>query len=142
MPCSLAHMTFGREQDPFSRQQYASNDEKIVAIASSKALIMSSQRPLSAASLVWQDHSPSLPEIHDDDQFADLVWKLSLWVPVMWNSCTSVFNVLVYSYFVEAVETPHTFEELRTLPHGRPLIPLIGYLSDHVTNRAIVSALL
>lgn len=46
------------------------------------------------------------------------------------------------SYFVEAIQTPHTFEELRTIQYGRCLSPLIKHLSDNVKHQAIVSALL
>ncbi|KAJ9644571.1 hypothetical protein H2199_003534 [Coniosporium tulheliwenetii] len=46
------------------------------------------------------------------------------------------------SYFVEAIQTPHTFEELRTIQYGRCLSPLIKHLSDNVKHQAIVSAIL
>lgn len=46
------------------------------------------------------------------------------------------------SYFTDAITLPHTFEELRTLPFGRILTPLIAHLSDSVHHPALVSALL
>lgn len=46
------------------------------------------------------------------------------------------------SYFTDAITLPHTFDELRALPFGRVLTPLIIYLSDSVHHPAIVSALL
>jgi len=45
-------------------------------------------------------------------------------------------------YFLEAVQTPHSYEELRTIAHGRSLTPLIKYLSEDVHNRNVTSALL
>jgi hypothetical protein len=48
----------------------------------------------------------------------------------------------VTSYFTDAIELPHSFEDLRSLPSGRILSPLISYLSDSVHHPAIVSALL
>lgn len=49
---------------------------------------------------------------------------------------------MLNSYFADAIEAPHSFSELRTLPTGRSLTPLIRYLSDDVHHPAIVSALL
>lgn len=49
---------------------------------------------------------------------------------------------MLNSYFADAIEAPHSFDELRTLPTGRSLAPLIRYLSDDVHHPAIVSALL
>lgn len=46
------------------------------------------------------------------------------------------------SFFVEVIQTPYSFEELRTNPHGRNLKPLIQHLVDNVKNRAIVAAIL
>ncbi|OCK76614.1 hypothetical protein K432DRAFT_408020 [Lepidopterella palustris CBS 459.81] len=72
---------------------------------------------------MWAETSPELPVIGDDEPFAELVRKLSF-------------------YFTDAIEAPHTFDELRTMPTGRSLAPLIRYLSDSVHHPAIVSALL
>ena len=49
---------------------------------------------------------------------------------------------MLNSYFADAIEAPHSFDELRTLPTGRSLAPLIKYLSDNVHHPAVVSALL
>lgn len=72
---------------------------------------------------MWTESSPEVPVIEDDEPFADIVRKLSF-------------------YFADAIEAPHSFGELRTLPTGRSLAPLIRYLSDDVHHPAIVSALL
>ncbi|KAF2708796.1 hypothetical protein K504DRAFT_468024 [Pleomassaria siparia CBS 279.74] len=66
---------------------------------------------------------PDVPSISDDDDFADLVRKLSF-------------------YITDAITLPHTFEGLRSLPLGRVLTPLIVHMSDNVHHPAIVSALL
>lgn len=72
---------------------------------------------------MWTESSPEVPIIQDDESFANIVRKLSF-------------------YFAEVIEAPHSFEELRTLPIGRSLVPLIRYLSDNTHHPAIVSALL
>ncbi|KAF2816252.1 uncharacterized protein BDZ99DRAFT_484915 [Mytilinidion resinicola] len=72
---------------------------------------------------MWPEHVLEVPAISDDEPFSDLVEKLSF-------------------YFAEAVEAPYTFEELRSIPKGIVLSPLIKYLSDEIHHPAIVSALL
>lgn len=69
------------------------------------------------------DEAPKPPDISDDEPFAELVRKLSF-------------------YFVDAIEAPYTFEQLRTVAASRRLDPLINYISEEVHHRAIVSALL
>ncbi|RSL39597.1 hypothetical protein CEP53_013947 [Fusarium sp. AF-6] len=64
-----------------------------------------------------------LPDIAFDDSFRDVVKKLSL-------------------YFVDAIELPSTFEQLRTTPAGAPLRILVDHLTATCTNPAIVNALL
>ncbi|KAF2796726.1 hypothetical protein K505DRAFT_237110 [Melanomma pulvis-pyrius CBS 109.77] len=71
----------------------------------------------------WPVDHPEIPEISNDDEFGELVRKLSF-------------------YFTDAITLPHTFEELRSLPLGRVLTPLIVYVSDSVHHPALVSALL
>ncbi|KAF2203191.1 hypothetical protein GQ43DRAFT_470203 [Delitschia confertaspora ATCC 74209] len=66
---------------------------------------------------------PDIPPIADDDDFGDLVKKLSF-------------------YFNDAVDSSHSFEDFRSSPSGWALRPLIMYLSDEVHHPAIVSALL
>lgn len=46
------------------------------------------------------------------------------------------------SYFVDAIELPSTFEQLRTTPAGAPLRILVDHLTATCTNPAIVNALL
>lgn len=46
------------------------------------------------------------------------------------------------SFFLDAVESPHTFDELRSAIYGRTLKPLVRYLVDEVHYPGIVSALL
>ncbi|KAL2691563.1 hypothetical protein Neosp_001952 [[Neocosmospora] mangrovei] len=64
-----------------------------------------------------------LPDIAFDDSFRDVVKKLSL-------------------YFVDAIELPSTFEQLRTTPAGAPLRILVDHLTATCTNPGIVNALL
>ncbi|KAF2102898.1 hypothetical protein NA57DRAFT_31865, partial [Rhizodiscina lignyota] len=45
-------------------------------------------------------------------------------------------------YFIEAIQVPHSFDDLRTIPHGHALTPLIKSLSEECHNRIIVHALL
>ncbi|KAH7116085.1 hypothetical protein B0J11DRAFT_117124 [Dendryphion nanum] len=71
----------------------------------------------------WPVEHPDIPPIGEREDFGDLVRKLSF-------------------YFTDAITLPHTFEDIRTLPFGRVLTPLIQYLSDNVHHPAIVCALL
>ncbi|KAH7035642.1 uncharacterized protein B0I36DRAFT_421347 [Microdochium trichocladiopsis] len=64
-----------------------------------------------------------LPDIDHEDTFRTVVKKLSL-------------------YIADVVYTPSTFEQLRTTSAGDPLRTLTDHLSHHVTNPAIVNALL
>jgi hypothetical protein len=101
---------------------------------------MASRRPEGDTSSKSLGATPDIPQIQDDDSFAELVRKLSLCVRTqlfLWIMLND--NI---SFFVEAVQTPHSFEELRTNPHGRNLKPLIRHLADNVSNRAIVAAVL
>ncbi len=47
-----------------------------------------------------------------------------------------------HRYFVDAIEAPHTFEQLRTAAVGHILKPLIVALSDRSQSSHIVTALL
>ncbi|EEU40760.1 uncharacterized protein NECHADRAFT_99148 [Fusarium vanettenii 77-13-4] len=69
------------------------------------------------------DYEYDLPNIALDDSFRDVVKKLSL-------------------YFVDAIELPSTFEQLRTTPAGAPLRILVDHLTATCTNPGIVNALL
>lgn len=51
-------------------------------------------------------------------------------------------NVVLCRFFVQAIETPHAWEELRREEYPRSLRPLVRYLVDEVQHEAIVSALL
>ncbi|KZF19398.1 hypothetical protein L228DRAFT_263732 [Xylona heveae TC161] len=64
-----------------------------------------------------------LPTFEDNEAFGSIVRKLSY-------------------FFVTAIETPHTFEDLRSSVVGRPLRQLVKYLTVEVHHPAIVSALL
>jgi hypothetical protein len=46
------------------------------------------------------------------------------------------------SYFIDAIDYPHTLEQLRTTSIGRKLRPLVVALSENVHHPAIVAALL
>ncbi|KAF4982451.1 hypothetical protein FZEAL_1969 [Fusarium zealandicum] len=64
-----------------------------------------------------------LPDIAANDSFRDVVKKLSL-------------------YFVDVIELPSTFEQLRTTAAGSPLRILVDHLAATCTNPATVNALL
>ncbi|KAH6995597.1 hypothetical protein BKA56DRAFT_569670 [Ilyonectria sp. MPI-CAGE-AT-0026] len=64
-----------------------------------------------------------LPEIASDDPFRLVVKKLSL-------------------YFVDVIELPSTFEQLRTTAAGKCLRVLVDHLAETCTNPGIVNALL
>ncbi|KAF2396722.1 hypothetical protein EJ06DRAFT_533983 [Trichodelitschia bisporula] len=84
---------------------------------------MSWSRPGTATSFVSPADVPQLPHIKDDDSFAVLLCKLE-------------------SYITEAVRVPQTYDELRITGHHKTISPLIWYLSEDVSHRAIVCALL
>ncbi|KAJ8116680.1 hypothetical protein ONZ43_g4386 [Nemania bipapillata] len=70
------------------------------------------------------EHSDvALPHIAHDDPFRDIVKKIS-------------------SYISEVIDTPVSFEQLRTTSAGDELHSLVEYLSVEVKNPAIVNALL
>ncbi|TLD37817.1 hypothetical protein E2P81_ATG03492 [Venturia nashicola] len=76
------------------------------------------------ASMVWNEEAPpEVPHIGEHDSFPDLLRKLSL-------------------YFVDVIHSPHSFEDFRMVTRGKPLWPLINYLSDCVHNQTILHALL
>ena len=64
-----------------------------------------------------------LPEIAADDPFRTVIKKLSL-------------------YFVDVIELPSTFEQLRTTSAGECLRVLVDHLGETCTNPTIVHALL
>ncbi|KAI1820215.1 hypothetical protein F4861DRAFT_524012 [Xylaria intraflava] len=65
----------------------------------------------------------NLPDIAHDDTFRDVVKKMS-------------------SYITEVVYMPATFEQLRTTSAGDALHSLVDHMCLHVTNPAVVNALL
>ncbi|KAF4967931.1 hypothetical protein FSARC_4624 [Fusarium sarcochroum] len=72
---------------------------------------------------IRNDYDRDLPDIAADDKFRDVVKKLSL-------------------YFVDVIELPSTFEQLRTTAAGSPLRILVDHLAATCTNPGIVNALL
>ncbi|EME40467.1 hypothetical protein DOTSEDRAFT_55680 [Dothistroma septosporum NZE10] len=66
---------------------------------------------------------PDLPRVDGSEDFDALVRKLSV-------------------YFVQAIEAPHEWDELRRDVYGQVLRPLVRYLVDDVQHEAVVSALL
>ncbi|KAI9679476.1 MAG: hypothetical protein M1817_005498 [Caeruleum heppii] len=84
-------------------------------------------RPLTPATPSFNvhqfDESPDLPDIEATDHYSDLVRKLS-------------------RYIYAAIDSPHTFEQLRSTSFGHELTKLVTCLSDQVQHPAIVSALL
>ena len=66
---------------------------------------------------------PDLPDIRPEDQLSDIVRKLSY-------------------YIVDVVNSPHTWEGIRSFPAVAKLRPLIAYLSSEVHHPSIVCALL
>ncbi|EMC91951.1 hypothetical protein BAUCODRAFT_152304 [Baudoinia panamericana UAMH 10762] len=69
------------------------------------------------------DGSPDLPRIDGRESFDDLVRKLSV-------------------YFVQNVDAPHSWEDLRNVVYARMLKPLVTYLANETEHPAVVSALL
>ncbi|RDI80559.1 hypothetical protein Vi05172_g9473 [Venturia inaequalis] len=85
---------------------------------------MASERPGTTTPMAWSDEDPpEVPHIGDHDSFAELMRKLSL-------------------YLVDVIHNPHSFEDFRMVTHGKPLWPLINYLTDSVHNQTIIHALL
>ncbi|KAK8011441.1 ion transporter [Apiospora arundinis] len=86
-------------------------------------------RPVSqgdrAPSPHWDNghYDSDLPEIAYEDQFREVVKKLSL-------------------YIADVIYIPSTFEQLRTTSNGDCLRTLVDHLSTNVTNPSIVNALL
>ena len=66
---------------------------------------------------------PRTPVFDDDETLAVVVRELS-------------------SYFVDTIQAPHTFEQLRTALIGHILKPIVSSLSDKCHHPGIVSALL
>ena len=66
---------------------------------------------------------PPLPTIDEDEPLSEVIRELS-------------------QYFVDAIEAPHTFEQLRTASIGHILKPLVRSLSDRCHHPGIVSALM
>lgn len=69
------------------------------------------------------DWLPPPPAIEDDESLLTLCNDLS-------------------TYFIDVVQAPHTFEQLRTASVGHILRPLINALSDTCHHLEVVSALL
>ncbi|KAK5165097.1 uncharacterized protein LTR77_009194 [Saxophila tyrrhenica] len=63
------------------------------------------------------------PEIAGDESFDQLARKLA-------------------TYVTKAIESPHSFDELKKVVYGRSLRPLVRYLVDGVHHEGVVSALL
>ncbi|KAK8106382.1 calcium channel YVC1 [Apiospora kogelbergensis] len=86
-------------------------------------------RPVSqgdrAPSPHWDNshYDTPMPDINYEDQFREVVKKLSL-------------------YIADVIYIPSTFEQLRTTSNGDCLRTLVDHLSTHVTNPSIVNALL
>lgn len=66
---------------------------------------------------------PQTPVFDDDESLAVIVHELS-------------------AYFVDIIQAPHTFEQLRTDLVGHILKPIVSSLSDRCHHSDIVSALL
>ncbi|KAI0834134.1 ion transporter [Hypoxylon sp. FL0890] len=79
--------------------------------------------PDRASSPISSHQEIQLPDIGHEDGFRDVIKKLS-------------------AYIAAVVFMPSTFEQLRTTSAGDDLRTLVEYLSDRVTNPAIVNALL
>ena len=88
------------------------------------ASVQMPQTPSSGGPLTGQtEWQLPLPNFDGGEPFDELVRQLS-------------------EYFVDAIEAPHTFEQLRTAAVGHILKPLIKTLSDRCHHPCIVSALL
>ncbi|KAI4205814.1 MAG: hypothetical protein LQ346_001393 [Caloplaca aetnensis] len=66
---------------------------------------------------------PPLPIIEEDEPLSEVIHELS-------------------QYFVDAIEAPHTFEQLRTASVGHLLKPLVRHLSDRCHHSGIIAALM
>ncbi|KAL8949359.1 MAG: hypothetical protein Q9222_004524 [Ikaeria aurantiellina] len=82
------------------------------------------QTPMSEGLRTGQtDWVPPLPIIDEDEPLAEVVHELS-------------------QYFVDVIEVPHTFEQLRTASVGHILKPLVRSLSDRCHHPGIIAALM
>ncbi|EXJ55591.1 hypothetical protein A1O7_08519 [Cladophialophora yegresii CBS 114405] len=79
------------------------------------------QTPRSTKTQQWMDDD--VPIIDSREAFSDVVLKLS-------------------SYIAKAIDTPFTYEQLRTTVAGQSLRPLISNLSEECHHPAVVAALL
>ncbi|KIW64120.1 hypothetical protein, variant [Phialophora macrospora] len=79
------------------------------------------QTPRSTKFQVWMEDD--VPIIDSREAFSDVVFKLS-------------------SYIAKAIDTPFTYEQLRTTVAGQSLRPLISNLSEECHHPAVVAALL
>lgn len=85
------------------------------------------------------DILPPLPDFEEDERLRSIVSELA---SLVLHKCGWVFLLIKRRYFVEAIETPHTFEQLKTTSAGRRLKPLIKSLNDTCHHPGIVTALL
>jgi hypothetical protein len=69
------------------------------------------------------EDSIELPFVRNNDTFSAVITQLSL-------------------YIHETIQTPATFEDLRTAPRSKPLIKLAAHLTDNVRHKQIIPALL
>jgi len=81
------------------------------------------QTPTSGGPPTGQSELPPPPVIEDDESLIILCNDLS-------------------TYFIDVIQVPHTFEQLRTASVGHILRPLITALSDTCHHLEVVSALL
>lgn len=90
----------------------------------------------------------ALPKIERGDDFDAVVKKLARQVCSTFprhfggQRAGEGSNADEGRFFVEAIESPYTFEELRSAVYGRSLKPLVRYLVDDVHYEGVVSALL
>jgi len=95
----------------------------------------------------------AIPEVGGNESLDELVRKLLGWVGSFGSArylhhthtrhwLPRFFDVVLWRFFVQAIETPHAWEELRREEYPRSLRPLVRYLVDEVQHEAIVSALL
>ncbi|KAI4129485.1 MAG: hypothetical protein LQ338_002202 [Usnochroma carphineum] len=74
---------------------------------------------------------PPLPDFKEDQPLSEVIRELS-----------HFRHLHKLEYFVDAIEAPHTFEQLRTASVGHILKPLVGSLSDRCRHSGIVAALM
>ncbi|KAI1859278.1 uncharacterized protein JN550_012087 [Neoarthrinium moseri] len=79
-----------------------------------------------------------VPDIRNDESFGEIARKLSLYV----GFAISFTSPQYFCCIIEAVQSPLTWDDLRSTKHIKTLQPIIDHLSTSVHHPALVAALL